>query len=154
MAHQSLYFEELSEGQQFRSCTRTIAEYDLYVFAGLTGDLTDFHISTQAAEQSIFGRRPAHGMLVISIANGLYNRIGVTDETGLALAGVEWRFLAPCFIGDTIHLQVTVEKKHASRKLDRGVVTWYAQVGNQNGDVLCEGRMVRMVRRKPVAASS
>ena len=36
----SRYFEELVVGEEFRSPSRTIAEYDLYVFAGLTGDLT------------------------------------------------------------------------------------------------------------------
>lgn len=59
----SRYFEELIVGENFRSPTRTIAEYDLYVFAGLTGDLTDFHISTEAAKNSVFGQRAAHGML-------------------------------------------------------------------------------------------
>lgn len=149
MAQASRYFEELIEGEEFRSPTRTIAESDLYIFAGLTGDLTEFHLSTEAAKASVFGSRPAHGMLIVGIANGLYNRIGVTDETGLALMGVEWRFLAPALIGDTIHLVVTVEKKRETDRPDRGLVFWTARVCNQRGDVLCEGRMIRLVKRRP-----
>lgn len=151
MTEKSRYFEGLVEGEEFRSVTRTIAEYDLYTFAGLTGDLTDFHISTEAAKASVFGQRPAHGMLLVSIANGLYNRIGITDETGMALAGIEWRFLKPGFIGDTVHLVVSVEKKREVTKPDRGLVFWKARLCNQHGDVLCEGRMIRMVRRLPAA---
>jgi len=144
----SRYFEELIVGEEFRSPTRTIAEYDLYVFAGLTGDLTDFHISTEAAKQSVFGQRAAHGMLLISIANGLYNRIGITDETGMALAGVEWRFLAPGFIGDTVHLVASVREKREVSKRDRGLVFWDARLVKQDGTTMCQGQMVRMVRRR------
>lgn len=144
----SRYFEELVVGEEFRSPTRTIAEYDLYVFAGLTGDLTDFHISTEAAKNSVFGQRAAHGMLLISIANGLYNRIGITDETGMALAGVEWRFLAPGFIGDTVHLVASVKDKREVTKKDRGLVVWDASLIKQDGTTMCRGQMIRMVRRR------
>ena len=144
----SRYFEELIVGENFRSPTRTIAEYDLYVFAGLTGDLTDFHISTEAAKNSVFGQRAAHGMLLISIANGLYNRIGITDETGMALAGVEWRFLAPGFIGDTVHLVAAVKEKREVSKKDRGLVFWDARLVKQDGTTMCQGQMIRMVRRR------
>jgi acyl dehydratase len=148
----SRYFEELVVGEEFRSPTRTIAEYDLYVFAGLTGDLTDFHISIEAGKNSVFGQRAAHGMLLVSIANGLYNRIGVTDETGMALAGVEWRFLAPGFIGDTVHLVASVKEKRDVSKKDRGLVFWDARLVKQDGTTMCQGQMIRMVRRKEALA--
>jgi acyl dehydratase len=144
----SRYFEELVVGEEFRSPTRTIAEYDLYVFAGLTGDLTDFHISTEAAKNSVFGQRAAHGMLLVSIANGLYNRIGITDETGMALTGIEWRFLAPGFIGDTVHLVAAVQEKRKVSKKDRGLVFWDARLLKQDGTTMCQGQMIRMVRRR------
>jgi len=151
MAEKARYFEELVEGEEFRSPTRTIVESDLYIFAGLTGDMTEFHLSIEAAKDSVFGQRPAHGMLLIGMANGLYNRIGVTDGTGLALMGVEWRFLAPAFIGDTIHLVMSVEHKREVDEPDRGLVFWGARLLNQRGELLCEGHMIRMVKRKPVA---
>jgi acyl dehydratase len=152
MAQPSRFFEELEGGQEFRSPTRTIAESDLYIFAGLTGDLTEFHLSTEAARASVFGSRAAHGMLIVGIANGLYNRIGVTDETGLALMGIEWRFLAPAFIGDTIHLVAAVEQKRETASPDRGLVFWRVRIGNQRNEVLCEGRMIRLVKRRPAAS--
>ena len=154
MAERARYFEELEVGQEFRSVTRTIAESDLYIFAGLTGDMTDFHLSTEAATASLFSGRPAHGMLLLGIANGLYNRIGVTDGTGLALMGVEWRFLAPAFIGDTIHLIARVEKKRDIGTPDRGLVFWTARLLNQKGAVLCKGQLIKMVKRNPTAAPS
>lgn len=146
------HFEELAENEEFHSPSRTIAESDLYIFAGLTGDMTDFHISTEAAKASVFGERPAHGMLLISIANGLFNRIGVTDGTALALTGVSWRFRAPAFIGDTVRLIARVAAKREVDKPDRGLVFWDARLVNQREAILCEGEMVRMVRRRPAEA--
>ena len=154
MAERARYFEELELGQEFCSPTRTIAESDLYLFAGLTGDMTDFHLSTEAATASLFAGRPAHGMLLLGFANGLYNRIGITDGTGLALMGVEWRFRAPAFIGDTIHLVARVDHKRDIGKPDRGLVFWNARLLNQKGDVLCEGRLIKMVKRMAAASSS
>jgi acyl dehydratase len=147
----SRYFEELREGEEFRSPTRTIAESDLYIFGGLTWDLTEFHYSTEAAKGTVFGQRVAHGMLIVSIANGLYNRIGVTDKTGLALMGIEWRFLRPAFIGDTVQLVASVEKKRETDKQDRGLVHWAVRMINQRGEVLCQGQMIRLVSRRPPA---
>lgn len=149
----SRYFEDLVEGAEFRSPSRTIAESDLYIFAGLTGDMTAFHLSTEAAERTVFGQRPAHGMLLVGIANGLYNRIGVTDRTGVALSGIDWRFRAPVFIGDTVHLVVSVQRKREVDKPDRGLVFWAAKLFNQRDEVVCDGHMVRFVRRRPANAA-
>ena len=150
--HKALWFEELEPGVEYRSPTRTIAESDLYLFAGLTGDMTDFHISTVAAAKTPFGRRVAHGMLLVSIANGLYNRIGVTDGTGVALTGINWRFRAPAFIGDTILLVIEVREKRPVEGKPHGVVFWRARLVNQDEATLGDGEFVRMVAFCPDAA--
>jgi acyl dehydratase len=149
------FFEDLREGEAFRSPTRTISESDIYTFAGMTGDLTDMHISlTAATESAVFHERPAHGLLLLGIANGLYFRLGLTDGTAMALMGVEWRFRKPGYIGDTLVLVVTVAVKRALEKPDRGLVTFEARLENQRGEVLGEGRFVRLVRRQPAMAES
>lgn len=145
-------FEELAEGEEFRSPTRTIAESDIYTFAGMTGDLTDIHISTRAAEESaVFQGRPAHGLLLIGIANGLYFRLGLTDGTAMALMGVHWRFRKPGYIGDTLSLVVAVEKKRELKEPDRGLVTFAARLENQHGEMLGEGQFIRLVKRRAAA---
>jgi len=142
-------FDELVEGEEFRSPTRTVAESDIYTFAGMTGDLTDIHISTVAAEESaVFQGRPAHGLLLLGIANGLYFRLGLTDGTAMALMGVHWRFRMPGYIGDTLRVVVAVEKKRELEERDRGLVTFAARLENQRGEVLGDGQFVRLVRRQ------
>lgn len=114
--------------------------------------MTDFHLSTEAARASVFGQRPAHGMLLVGIANGLFNRIGITDGTGMALTGTSWRFRRPAFIGDTVVLSASVLEKRDAGKPDRGLVFWSVQLLNQRNEVLCDDQMVRMVRRRPATA--
>jgi acyl dehydratase len=147
------YFEELEAGETFRSPSRTISESDIYTFAGMTGDLTDIHISlTAAAESAVFQERPAHGLLLLGIANGLYFRLGLTDGTAMALMGVEWRFRKPGYIGDTLVLVVAVAAKRELEEPDRGLVTFEARLENQRGEVLSDGRFIRLVRRQQVQA--
>jgi len=44
--------------------TKTISESDIYLFAGVTGDLNPFHINEEYARQTYFKGRIAHGMLL------------------------------------------------------------------------------------------
>ncbi len=53
---------ELTVGQS-ASAAKTISEADVYLFAGITGDLNPAHINEQYAGESRFGGRIAHGML-------------------------------------------------------------------------------------------
>lgn len=141
----SLYYNDIEEGVVYTSPSRTIAEYDLYLFAGMTGDMTEFHLSETAAADTHFGKRVAHGMLIVSIANGLYNRIGVTDTTGLGLMGVEWRFTAPVFISDAIRLKISAGRKRFLEGKKGGLVFWAASVVNQSDVEVGRGEFVRMV---------
>lgn len=49
-------------GQQ-ASVTRTISESDVYLFAGITGDLNPAHTNEEYAKKTHFKTRIAHGML-------------------------------------------------------------------------------------------
>ena len=47
------------------SFQRTISESDVYLFAGITGDLSPNHINEAAMRRSRYKRRIAHGALLI-----------------------------------------------------------------------------------------
>src|SRR5204862_7517956 len=65
------YFDDLRIGDAMESSGRTVTEYDVVSFASLTGDWHPQHADAAWAAESPFGRRIAHGMLVISYALGL-----------------------------------------------------------------------------------
>ena len=50
----------LNETAEF---SKTISESDVYLYAGLTGDLNPAHINEEYARETFFKTRIAHGML-------------------------------------------------------------------------------------------
>src|ERR1700719_1640995 len=116
----SLYFEDFVLESATTSRGRTITEADIVNFAGLSGDFVELHMNEEFAKKGPFGRRIAHGALIFSISTGLMIQMTVELEAIIAFYGVDrLRFIAPVFIGDTIHVSRRVAEKQL--KGDRGV---------------------------------
>ena len=49
------------------SVTKTVSETDVYLFAGITGDLNPAHTNEVAASKTMFKTRIAHGLSLIHI---------------------------------------------------------------------------------------
>ncbi len=112
---------------------KTISETDVYLFAGITGDLNPAHINQVASEQTMFKGRIAHGILVsglISTVLGMY-----LPGPGTIYLGQELKFTAPVKIGDTIKAEVEVIEMvtEKNRIKLRTVCT------NQDGKVVIDG---------------
>jgi len=66
----------------------------------------------------------------------------------MAFLGVELEVRSPVFIGDSLTVEIQVAGKQESKKSDRGIVTFVHQVKNQNGEVVVDYRVKRMMRRR------
>ena len=143
-----LYFEEFEVGQEIQTAARTITETDIVNFAGLSGDFNFIHINAEAAKETPFGQRVAHGMLVASIATGLAVQQGFIDGTTLAFRELSWKFTKPVFIGDTVYVQIKVAATKAMARLGGGLVTFDARVVNQGGDVVHKGEWKMLIKSK------
>jgi 3-hydroxybutyryl-CoA dehydratase len=129
-----LYFEDFTLGHKTVSRTRTITEADIVNFAGLSGDFVELHMSESFAASGPFGKRIAHGMLVLSVSSGLMVQMGQTTDTVIAFYGIDrLRFTKPVFIGDTVYVEKEVIAKDLKRP-DRGVITFKTEVLNQHGE--------------------
>jgi acyl dehydratase len=65
-------------------------------FAGLSGDFNPLHTDEESARQGPMKGRIAHGMLVLAIATGQVNQLGLYEGTTLALLGMDRiRWTAP-----------------------------------------------------------
>jgi 3-hydroxybutyryl-CoA dehydratase len=129
-----LYFEDFTIGHKTVSRTRTITEADIVNFAGLSGDFVELHMSETFAASGPFGKRIAHGLLVLSVSSGLMVQMGTTTDTVIAFYGIDrLRFTKPTFIGDTVHVEkevIATDRKGPGR----GVITFNTQVLNQYGE--------------------
>ncbi len=81
---------------------RTFVEEDVAAFGRLTGDRNPYHFDPAFAAASRFGRPIAHGLLVAS----MLTEIG--GQWAWLATGMNFRFLAPVYVGDTVALEVRV----------------------------------------------
>jgi acyl dehydratase len=145
------YLDDLVAGQRFVSAARTVTESDVVAFAGLSGDFNPIHTDVEFAKGSVYGQRVVFGLLGLSIATGLLDRLGVFSGSAIAMLGInDWRFTAPVFIGDTLHLELTIlSVRPSASKPDRGIVERQFELHNQHGVVVQTGRIDVLVRRRP-----
>ena len=134
-----LYFEEFQPGDSVESVGRTVTEADIVNFAGLSGDYNLIHTDAEYSKGQLFGQRVAHGLLVLSIASGLAVRLGFMDDTVMAFRGLEWKFTAPVFAGDTIRVRVTIEEVKPIARLGGGQVAIKMEVLNQRNEIVNRG---------------
>lgn len=113
-------------------------------FADLTGDRFAIHMSDEAAQSLGFPRRVAHGLLVLSVIDGLKNQCPV-QLRAVASLGWEWTFRAPVLAMDTVQSRLVVEFKRQSRDPARGIVTFNIEVRNQDDRIVQQGRNTLMV---------
>ena len=147
----SLYFEDFESSAAMTSRGRTVTEADIVMFAGLTGDFVELHTNEEFAKETSFGRRIAHGALVFSISIGLTTRMNLLDDTLLAFAGVDkLRFVAPVFIGDTLHVTKRVVERQELGAA-QGTVTFETRVLNQRDELVLVYLDKMLLRRQPTA---
>jgi 3-hydroxybutyryl-CoA dehydratase len=134
----------LEIGQRFTTAGRTITEADLVSFAALTGDWHPQHADASWAERSRFGRRVAHGMLILSYAVGL---VPLDPSRVVALRGLDGVvFKRPAYIGDTIRVEGRVEEWTPLDE-ETGLLGLRWKIVNQSGETLARSRVEVVWRR-------
>jgi len=145
------YFEEFEIGDVMVSPSRTITEADIVAFCGLSGDFNELHSSVEYAKGTFYEKPVAHGMLGLSIATGLANRLGLLERTAAAFMGLEWKFKRPVFAGDTIHMRSEVVQKKAIKSLGGGIIILTVNIINQSREVVQEGRWTVLMKGLPAS---
>jgi 3-hydroxybutyryl-CoA dehydratase len=144
-----LYFEEFEAGQRITSAGRTVTESDVVSFAGLSGDFNQIHTDAEYSQNTPYKERVAHGLLALSMASGLAVQTGVLEGTILAFREIsEWKFVKPVFIGDTIHVQINIEKTKALPRLGGGIILIELDVLNQKDEIVMKGNWKVLVAGK------
>lgn len=128
----SYTINQLTLGQRAQF-EKTITETDIQLFSGISGDINPVHISKTAGENSLFGARVAHGILVSGLTSAV---LGMQlPGPGTIYLGQELRFIAPVFIGDTITAEVEVSELN----LDKNIVKLTTRSTNQQGQIVISG---------------
>jgi acyl dehydratase len=112
---------------------KTIGESDVYLFAGITGDLSPNHVDEEYMRKTRYGQRIAHGALLV----GYMSRASTEMCAGLPGTIVSYgydrvRFPAAALIGDTVTVTYEIVER------DEAALRTFARVTctNQRGEVV------------------
>ena len=139
-------FDTLQPGDHFDTDTAEITAKAILAFADLTGDRFQAHMSDTGAQVHGFAGQVAHGLLVLSVIEGLKSTAPVQFD-GFAALGWDWQFTLPVLAGDSIRARVTVLAKRAAGPKS-GLLTLSLQVCNQHGQCVQSGQTRVMVHRR------
>jgi acyl dehydratase len=134
---------QLSQGEQ-AEFSKTITESDLAMFSAISGDFDPVHVNEEYARSTAFGRRIAHGGLVMGLLSTTSSMISRRSmERGAAGTPVSLgydriRFLKPVFVGDTLTARYTIEELDTQARRSRAKI----EVFKQGGDLCLTGHHV------------
>ena len=119
------------------SVSKTVGEYDVYGFAGITGDFAPNHVNKAYMEKSGYGGLIAHGALLVGFMSACSTRMAEKSRADDSVVGVSlgydrMRFLAPVYFGDTITVSYTV----ASIDTEKLRATADIKITNQDGTLV------------------
>ena len=138
-------------GQSVRFA-KTVSESDVYLFAGITGDLSDVHCNEAFMKTSAFGQRIAHGVLsmgFMSTASTVMFTPHVDKYVGLTPVSQGYdrvRFMKPVLFGDTVTVSYTIDKLDGGNNRSFSKV----EVKNQRDELVAAA--VHIMKWVPVAA--
>ena len=142
------YFDDYEMGNVRETLGRTITETDFVIHAGQTGDFYPHHMDAEWCKTQPFGQRIAHGTLIFSVAVGM--TAGEVNAEAFSYGYDRLRFLKPVFIGDTLHVRVSIKDKRDAKSPHHGIVVELCEVFNQrNETVLACEHLLMVARSKP-----
>jgi 3-hydroxybutyryl-CoA dehydratase len=117
------------------TCSKTVGETDVYLFAGITGDFSPNHVDEAAMAGTQYGGRIAHGALLVGYMSRASTLLADQCEAlmrahyPVSLGYDRIRFLEAVKIGDTITVTYRVETADPERMRTVAAVTIHNQAG-------------------------
>ena len=130
---------------------KTVGETDVYLFAGLSGDFAPNHVNEEYMKATAFGRRMAHGGLLLAFASTASTIIAGKslkkdpDYYPVSVGYDRIRFLKPVFIGDTVTVIYTVVELMPDRERARSKI----ETHNQRGELVMVGEHILQWVKSP-----
>ncbi len=143
----SEFYVKVGDSAQF---SKTVGEFDVYGFAGITGDFSPNHTNKAYMEKSSYGRLQAHGALMVGYMSTASTLViahtrADADETPVSLGYDRIRFLAPVYFGDTITVDYRISAIDVAARRSTGAI----EIKNQEGTLVAVGtHILKWVKNK------
>jgi len=137
---EQIFAEDLKVGQTFAGDPRRVGDEQFKAFAEMTGDDHPLHYDDAYAAKTRFGKRLAHGLLVMAMtalgATSMSRRI---EDAMVAFVEQGARFLKPVFVGDTLISRFEVASIEPKRARGAALVRFNVSLINDRNEVVLEG---------------
>lgn len=144
---QGFYWQDLKEGQAFRTFRRTVTETDLVNFISVTGMVEAIFIE-DGYDGGAIGGRPVPGALTYTLIEGFILQTMI-QGTGLAMLELTQKILVPVVVGDTVWATVTVTGIRPTSRSGRAVVDSEIEVFNQRNEKVMTYTARRLLAGRP-----
>ena len=112
---------------------KTVGETDIYLFAGISGDFSPNHVDEEYMKATTYGRRIAHGALMVAYMSQASTRICQGVPGTIVSYGYDRiRFPRAVLIGDTVTVTYEIIERDVLAAKAFGKVT----CTNQRGEVV------------------
>ncbi len=142
------YYDDAKVGDAGVSPELAVTEEMINSYAALTGDYTPVHVDEEYAKTTPFGTRVAHGLLGLSLTDGLKTQSEYRFVPGMSL-GWTWDFVRPIKIGDRVHVRFRVGSMRLTSRQGWGIVMLPSELINQHGAVVQRGEHRLMIPCRP-----
>lgn len=147
----ALLWENYAIGDNFTTQGRTIGEAENTFWTMFSGDMNPMHVDDEYAQKfGLFGGRFPAGLMIVAVASGLMERMGLFTGTGLAMTGQSVNYHKAVLINDTVHVQMIVKDLAPSKRKPAGRVTFDYEIINQHDDVCASGEITYFIRSHTV----
>ena len=129
-------FDQIQPGDEILTDWANVTPQAIDSFASLTHNRFEIHLSDEGAQRHGFPQRVAHGLLILSLIEGLKSNAPARFHTFASL-GYDWSFRTPVFAHDRIRARVTVTSKRIAG--DKGLLILSIEIENQHTQIVQRG---------------
>ncbi len=127
-------------GEKFRTQAKLISEPEQERFCQITANTLPIFLSDEVAQENGWNRRLVPGVMTLSCSVGLMEQAGLLDDVIAFMALDKLRYLAPVYIGDTLHVEVECVAKKRVKEGTRDIITYKFTTYNQDGKPVLEAQ--------------
>ncbi|MCX5773183.1 MAG: MaoC family dehydratase [Fusobacteria bacterium] len=117
--------------------TKTVETFDIYLFAGITGDFNPAHIDEEHSKDGMFKHRVMHGMICAGYISGAITQ--KLPGLGTIVTKQHIQFKKPVFVGDSITVNLEIIKIEGLK------ITLNTTCVNQEGVIVTEGSVETLI---------
>jgi 3-hydroxybutyryl-CoA dehydratase len=149
-----IFADDLKVGQTFVGEKHKIGDEQFSVFARMTGDDHPIHYDDAYAAKTRFGKRLAHGLLVMSMtalgATSMSRRI---EDAMVAFIEQGAKFLKPVFVGDVLQSHFEVASVATKPDSGKALVRFKVTLVNDRNETVLEGFHLYLLRMRSAGTS-